>query len=876
MSASTSLRPVVIRSRQRLREGRAKAQVQHESGSQGILVSAKLADLYDDIVLDVWSDAIEPWENDRAVSGLALVAHGGFGRRDLAPYSDADLMLLATRGSEHLAKRVAADLTRDLVDAGIVVGFSIRLINEACQLAWQDPVIFTSLTESRLLSGSLHVYSKYFNALRHGAMRRQNRLIRDCVAARREERRKWGETNYLLRPNVKRSRGGLRDIQLIRWMGFARYGETDLEKLVKLGGLPEEDYRVLRKAAEFLMRVRNELHFREKKSQDVLDRSLQMEIAKAWGYPGEEGKLPVEQFMQDYFENTRSVRYASAFFAEDSLTQPWIHHLLERVFSRTISEQIRMGPTHIWVPDAHLETFVSSLADVLRLMFLANQHRRRITHRTWQAIRQAMQERPPSIPSANSIGAFLSLMSSPGRLAELLRRLHELKIIEQFIPAFERTRGLLQFNAYHKYTVDVHCIRSVEAATDLEEQPTAMGRRYRRLKDKGLLHLALLIHDVGKGYEEDHCVVGARIALETAERLGLDRASTETLHWLVQQHLLVNVIAFRHDLSDPQIVLSFAAEVGSIRRLELLIVHAVADLQAVGPDVLTDWKLNLIEELYVRTRRYFDTGNLPGSEDDPEIDLIRADVQKRLRKKKAPESCFDLLQSLPLSLMTRSEPEPLADQLRDVIEQLSSKNESICLACFDPVFSAMRYTVVRRESHQSIGTFARATGAFTTAGLSILRAQIETVGEDLAWDDFWVSDPLYPECPPAGRVEEIRERVRTLLDSPDQPLPAHPRRWSTRNREGDQVNVLPTKVRFDNDTVDRFTIVSVFAYDEVGLLYRVASAFADQNVVLHFAKIDTHLDQVADVFYVSERDGSKVLDPDRMARIENALLTETR
>ncbi|MFG0262893.1 MAG: [protein-PII] uridylyltransferase, partial [Novipirellula sp. JB048] len=247
-----------------------------------------------------------------------------------------------------------------------------------------------------------------------------------------------------------------------------------------------------------------------------------------------------------------------------------------------------------------------------------------------------------------------------------------------------------------------------------------------------------------------------------------------------------------------------------------------------------------------------------------------------LQSRAAPSGGFELLQSMPLSLLTRSEPEPLADQICDVVAELDSKDESICLACFDPVFSAMRYTVVRREPQQSIGTFARATGALTTAGLSILRAQIETVGEDLAWDDFWVVDPLYPDCPPTDRVQEIRERVCRLLDSPDQPLPAHPRRWATRSQEGDRVNLLPTKVTFDNDTVDRFTIVSVFAYDEVGLLYRIASAFAEQEIVLHFAKIDTHLDQVADVFYVSQRDGSKVLDSDRMAAIEHALLTATR
>jgi len=876
MSKSTFLREVVLRCRDRLRDGRAKAKAQHDSGSQGILVSARLADLYDDIVLDVWNDATEEFASNHAIGGIALVAHGGFGRRDLAPYSDADLMLLTTRQSELLANKVAANLTRNLVDSGIQTGFSIRLPKEACSLAWTDPVIYSSLTESRLLAGSLQLYSDYFHALRRGAMRREKRVIADVIAARREERKKWGDTNYLLRPNVKRSRGGLRDIQLIRWIGFALYGETDLERLVKLGGLPEEDYRVLRRAAEFLLRVRNEIHFRETKSQDILDRAMQLDIAKAWGYPGEEGKLPVEQFMQDYFDNTRSVRYASGFFADDARTQPMLHHLLERSLSRKISDNIRMGRNHIWVPAKALPKFAASLPDVLRLMFLANQHRRRISHQTWQAIRLAMQERPQSLPDAESIGAFLSLLSQPFHLAELLRRLHELRIIEQFIPAFKRTRGLLQFNAYHKYTVDIHCIRAVEAAADLNEDPSPMGNRYRRLNDKGLLHLALLIHDIGKGYDEEHCVVGARIALETAKRLGLDPASTETLHWLVLKHLIVNVAAFRHDLSDPQIVLAFAAEVGSIRRLELLIVHAVADLQAVGPDVLTDWKSSLIEDLYRRTRRYFDTGNLPGSEDDPEIEKIQSSVRERLKAKKAPASCFELLNNMPLSLLTRSEPEQLSEQLRMIAEKLDNHSGSICLAQFDPSLSAVRYTVVRKEPKQSIGTFARATGAFTTAGLSILRAQIETVGDEIAWDDFWVNDPDHPDCPPASTIMDICQRVCELLDSPDQPMPSQKRKWSTKVFESQEVNVLPTKVTFDNDTVDRFTIVSFFAYDEVGLLYRVASAFVACEVVLQFAKIDTHLDQVADVFYVSDREGNKILDDERKARIERTLLSATK
>ncbi len=867
------MRPVVIRCRERLREGREKVREQHDAGMPGMQVSTRLADLYDDVVLDVWLEATREYVADERLGGLSLVAHGGFGRRDLAPYSDADLMLLTTKRSERLAQIVVGDLMRDLVDAGLQPGFSIRAPDEACQLSWNDPVIFSSLTESRLLAGSLQLYSKFFYALRQGAMRRRSRLIRDVVAARREERRKWGETNYLLRPNVKRSRGGLRDIQLIRWIGFARYGETDLERLIKLGVLPEEDYRQLRAAYAFMLRLRNELHFREKKSQDILDRSTQMEIAESWGYKGTEGVLPVEQFMQDYFDNTRNVRYAAAFFADDSRGRPLVGRIVERVFSRMVDDNIRMGPTHIWVPPAALEKFASSLPDVLRLMSLANQHRRRISHRTWQAIRVAMQERPPTPPDEESIGAFLSLLSRPGRLASLLRRLHELRVIEQLIPEFKRTRGLLQFNAYHKYTVDAHSIRAVEAATDLQTDTSGMGRRYRRLDDKGLLHLALLIHDIGKGYEEEHCIVGARIAKKVAKRLNLDAASAETLEWLVLKHLAVNVIAFRHDLSDPEIVLSFAAEVGSIRRLELLVVHTVGDLVAVGPGVATDWKMNLIEDLYKRTRRYFDSGNLPGSPDDPEIESKREKIRQRLVSDSASEACHQLLEKFPLSLLTRGKPDQLADEICHVSGRLAEGATSICTSWFDPKWKTMRYTVIHREQEKSIGTFARATGALNSAGLTIMRAQIETIGDELAWDDFWVEDPDFPEEPPDHRSDEICSSVCHLLDALDEPLPAYRRTWTTQDsREPDSVNVLPKKVVFDNETVDRYTIVSFFAYDEVGLLYRIATALAEQQLVLHFAKIDTHLDQVADVFYVSERDGSKLLDAERRQQVRESLL----
>jgi [protein-PII] uridylyltransferase len=628
---------------------------------------------------------------------------------------------------------------------------------------------------------------------------------------------------------------------------------------------------MIRRAYEFLIRLRNELHFRENRAQDVLDRPTQLEIADAWGYQGRDGMLPVEVFMQTYFDVTRDVRYVSRFFADDNRTRPWMRRSIERLTSKQIGEGIRMGSTHIWVVNSELERFAKDLPRVLRFMSLANHHNRRIAHRTWQTIRHAMFERELSRPDAESIGAFLSLMSRGARLAPLLRRLHELRIIEQLIPDFRRARGLLQFNAYHKFTVDEHCIRAVEVATDFAEDQSAMGRRYRRLKDKTLLHLALLIHDIGKGYDEDHCVVGARIARRTGERLDLDESSIEILEWLVLKHLVVNTVAFRHDLNDPEIVLAFAKEVGSIRRLELLIVHAVADLAAVGPGVLTDWKLKLIEDLYLRTRRFFETGDLQADHDEMVVE-VREQIAQQMEDQPAESSCHTLLARAPLSMLRRGIPEDLARQFIDVGRALDQGEQSLCLSHYDPIPSATRYVVIHRQGDCRVGVFARVTGALMSCGLSILRAEIDTLG-DVIWDEFWVNDPDFPEEPSSGRTQMVAERVKELLETPDAPLPPRRNTWSTsQGKRSDLVNVLPTKVDIDNDTLERYTILSFFAYDQTGLLYRIASKLSELNLELHFAKIDTHLDQVADVFYVTEADGNQLTETRRQTEVRDALL----
>ncbi|QEG42930.1 [protein-PII] uridylyltransferase [Roseimaritima ulvae] len=867
-----SLRPAVIQARERLKAGRERIRQHHQSGVAGVQVCTALTDLVDSVILSLWQATVESYADDEALSQAVLVAHGGFGRRDLAPYSDVDLMVVPKTGDSEALQPVASQFTRDIVDAGLQLGFTIRTQTEACRWAWKDATVFSSLAESRLLAGSLQTFQRYFHSLRKGSQRRQQRLIQSVDAARRDERQKWGETNYLLRPNVKRSRGALRDIQLIRWIGFASYGETDLARLVRLGDFPEDDFNRVRAAYSFMLQLRNELHFASGKNQDVLDRASQLDIARRWGYVDHDNHLPVEWFMKDYFEHSRNVRYAVSHFLATTRRNPLLTRSADRMFSKAVDKDIRLGPYHIWVKDRHLQAFARDLPSVLRLMDYANRYQRRIAHRTWEEIRNAMMEQPIGPLDVETGRQFISLLSRPGRLPSLLRRLHELRILEKLIPAMHRARGMLEFNQYHKYTVDAHSIRAVEAATRFDQDESLAGEVYRGLKDKRLLHLALLMHDLGKGYEEEHSQVGYRIALETCPRLGLDQDATETVAKLILLHLTMNNTSSQHDLSDPEIVSRFAATVGSMRMLDLLLIHSMADMKAVGPGVLTDWKRRLLEELYVRTRQYFDSGHLPGEMDEA-TQTKREEIRHRLRATAGSEAVLQrsetLLASLSALMLQRRDADTLAQQV-SAVAQLD-EHSSLCWCRSLDEQEATEYTLVRAEQSAIRGLFARAAGTFTAQGLGILRAEVATLQPDIAWDTFVIKNPTTVE----GQAQQPQVICNTLcqaIDSEHTPKLNFPRVWKSTAAGQEAVMLLPTRVTFDNETFDKYTVLSLFAYDRPGLLYSIAQTLSDESLLVHFAKISTHLDQVMDIFYVTDREGQQVTSQARQDAVRAALI----
>ncbi|HTN76926.1 MAG TPA: HD domain-containing protein, partial [Pirellulaceae bacterium] len=633
MSTNISgLRPSVIAAKERLAQGRAKLRRQHDTGSPGVQVCTLMCDLLDGVVLDLYEASLQELGSDgpRVAARVAIVAHGGFGRRDVAPYSDVDLMLLIEPGSEKDVEPLARKLSQSIFDCGLVLGFSVRTPQQACQLALGDATICTALSESRLLTGSVQLFTTFANRFRRQVNRRVGSLLTAIEVSRRDEWKQHGGTVNLLEPNIKRSRGGLRDYQLVRWIGFVRFGIADCDALHRAGHLSKIDFQRLRNARDFLLRLRNELHFHAGKAHDLLDKNDQLRVAEKFGYTGDAAILPVERFMREYFEHTNEVRNVAAHVITAARPRTPLLELLGPLVSHQVERDFRVGPLHIKATSRGLKKVTADLDQILRLMSLANLYSKRIDQDTWEAIRQAMASRGDLPVTPEAIQRFLDLLAQPGNVSEQLRSLHELRVLEKIIPAMSHARCLMQFNAYHKYTVDEHSIRAVKAVTEFAHDSGPLGEAYRNLKQKRTLHLALLLHDLGKGFVEDHSEVGKRIATETGRRLGLSLRETETLELLVWKHLSMAHLAFRRDLHDEQLVVRFAVEIGSPELLQMLYLLTAADLAAVGPGVLNQWKLELLTDLYRRTMRHL-TGDSPttASRDAPQRkrDELRALVK---------------------------------------------------------------------------------------------------------------------------------------------------------------------------------------------------------------------------------------------------------
>jgi [protein-PII] uridylyltransferase len=870
MSQTPSFHPAVLAAREKLASGHQRMQAQHERGSPGIQVCAGLTALVDEVLLDLYRAALDELPTDsQLASQVVLVAHGGYGRRRMAPFSDVDLMLLCEPLIRDQLAPLAQLLTQFVFDAGLQLGLATRTAREAWELAGRDVEVLTSLAESRFLVGSEALFQRYLEGLRRRTLRRSRSLVASISQARKEERAGWGDTVYLLRPNVKRSRGTLRDIQLIRWVGFTLYGQPSPEQLMRQGRLSTEDCRQLREALEFLLRLRNEMHFHANRAQDELDLAEQVRIAEKFGYEGDENLFPMEQFMRQYFEHTSQVRYIGTHFLAAVGNRNRLGRILGPILRRKIGDGLWLSPLQIGANAADLPAICQDPARIMQLLETANRLNRRIDHVTWQTIRQSLPAAPASSLAPETAARFMDLLSRGAQLGTILRHLHELRVLERILPPMTHARCLLQFNEYHKYTVDEHTIRAVEVAASFSKHPGPVGEAYRGFKQKRLLHLALLMHDLGKGYKEDHSEVGRRLARETAETLPLNDWEKETLEFLVHKHLVMSHTAFRQNVNDPDTIVRFAAEVGSTDLLQALYILTCADLAAVGPGVLNAWKEELLADLYRRTRRQL-TGDRGSYQSGEWAHKRRTAIRELATKQGCLADIDEMLDSVPNDLLAS---QAAADLLSDLLELRQAPPHGIAIwSRLVPQRNVVQYIVGSTEQNMA-GIFHRLTGALSSQRNSIMGAEIHRLADSLVLDRFFVEDGDFPDGTPSiERRQQVEQAMLDVVENRDQPVPAIRPTWQpSLGPRAKDFNPLPTRVSIDNETSSDFSILTVFAYDRMGLLHEITRTLYRLELEVRVARIATYLDQVVDVFYVTDRAGLKVEDAEQVKLIRRSV-----
>jgi len=661
----------------------------------------------------------------------------------------------------------------------------------------------------------------------------------------------------------------LRDTQLLRWIGFARYGNAEPDRLQLRGVITPEDNRALRKASEFLLRLRNEMHFHGGKRADLLDRCDQLRIAEVFGFEGTEARSPVEQFMQEYFHRTNDVSNIVNRFAAAARSSAVWTHAIAPLLSHQVERNYRVGPLQISATRRGHDRLRGNLAEILRLAQLACQYDKGISYDTTETFLESSGQVPDEL-APEVATRFLTLMEQTTRLGSMLRLLHKTRVLEQVIPHFQRARNLLQFNEYHQYTVDEHCLRAVAAATDFLHEKSELGRVYRKIKKKGILHLALLIHDLGKGQVEDHSLVGLKIAVQTARRLRLSAGDTEALKFLVHRHLKMSHLAFRRDTSDEQVVVQFSVEVGAPELLRMLFVLTAADFCAVGPDVWNSWKADVLANLYQRTMQHL-TGDGAASRPHEWLKERRDDLRALLQRELDVHWFTRQVSALPAAYLMNAPPEQIADELREL--KALPLDRATALGRYLPKSKTVEYTV---GAHEDItpGIFHKLTGAATRQGLQILSAEINTLAEGLVLDRFVVHDPDHDDCPPAERIAHVCRALISCLEQPGEEVQRYRRVWQFGSTpESTALSAMPTRVRTDNSTSSMATILDIFTADKPGLLYAITYTIFQLGLSVQLAKIATYLDQVVDVFYVTDTSGKKIEDEGRLQEIRERLLS---
>ncbi|MCX7407784.1 MAG: [protein-PII] uridylyltransferase [Planctomycetales bacterium] len=853
-----------------------------EQGATGAQTSGYQSELFDEFVVWVLTEALNKLEPSlRALieSQSGLLAVGGTGRGELCPHSDLDLLFLSTPAIAEQFDSFTGQVKRDLWDSGLSLGASVRTISDSIRWAKQDPKFATSLVDVRPLWGVASLGEQLVAQFQRSVKSRARQFIAEAVTARDTERAEQSTTTQQLEPDVKRSLGALRDLHLIRWVGFATHGTGNLDSLRLHGAINKDDSRRLLHAHEFLTSLRINLHLSADKEQDVLSRDDQLRISRERKIEPLAGQAPVERFMQEYFQHSTAVASIARRFVASTQSASWTDRLVQYLTAYRIDDIYHVGRETLDVPRKHRPAVCGSLEGVLKLFLTAVRCRVRVAPALLELIRTQQLQAPGQL-SAEASQSFLALLKNSGTLGQALRDLHDTGVMEAVLPCWGHIRCLLQFNQYHHFTVDEHTLRAIEAAEGFAADDGPLGQAYREIHHKELLHLALLLHDAGKGFEEDHSEVGRRLAHDAALRLGLPDHQRELVMMLVHRHLQMADLALRRDIGDRAILLKFSHDVGSADALRMLFVLTAADISAVGPGTWNHWKAELTTTLYDRTMLWL-SGKSHLFDEATRLQQIEQEIighlcpgtsGKRDDGTPSHESAelSRRLQLCPAHYLLETPSERIAADLRVV--RTRRPDEIHVEAQYDAENKTVEYRVILHED-LAAGCFHKVSGALSAKRLEILTASICTMQDGVIVDAWRVRDDDHAGAIPDFRIEEVATVIRRVLrgETDVETLLKSRGRFAVKATSG-PVSDLPLRVVIDNESSDRYTVLDVFAHDRPGLLYAMTRAVYELELSVVQAKIATHFDQVLDIFFVTDNAGRKIQDGTRLTAIRDELL----
>ncbi|MBI5582940.1 MAG: [protein-PII] uridylyltransferase [Deltaproteobacteria bacterium] len=854
-----------------LLEQRQKLQERHERGETGLAVAGWHASFIDVFIISVFNslEIRSQLSRGKDEPECVVLGLGGFGRKELSPFSDIDLLFLFPQKMDPSSEEIIRKILYPFWDVGYEVGYTVQSLEECLQMAETDFSFLTSLLDLRRVTGNPSLFQALKSEISRRLKGESGKHWQEWIVAESEKRHhRYGDSAFFLEPHLKEGLGGLRDIHLLLWLGKALYDAPDFYSLEKVGLLTWDDRRSLSAAQNYLLRLRHQLHYPTGRKNDRLSFEYQAALASWLEASGQEGILPVESFMREVYQHLQDVHIIHQNFFERlaELRHPGGK---ER---RPLEPGVYVEDGRIYLESARI--LIDRPAMLMKLFWYALKEQVSLSQETIRLLKQCLFLIDDSFQRSPEVSRLFLEIISDGKISRaLLESLLQTGLLTRYLPELEPTICRTQFDTYHVYTVDMHLLltlvelKKIGQGAYLKEEPLLYGL-WGEVPDFPALFLAALLHDIGKGVGRGHARQGARLIPWIAGRINLTPEAAKTVGFLVEHHLLLSEAAQLRDLNDEELIIRLAQIVQDPGRLKMLYLLTYADALATSFRAWNNWKSMLVRELFFKLLRILEQGELGTGQVRETLAANQEEILRRSTPEMPRKEAQSLLAGMPAAYLLSVPPEKAAGHLKllrdldgqPLVWSLEKKEEivELFICC-----------------HDRPGLFSRLTGVLSLNGINILGAQIFTRPDKIALDIFQVQPPLDPLF-----EEETWGKVHQQFLKAIQGKLSLDYRLAEKKPSPLLATGLPpapeSRVVTDNQGSDFYTILEVYTQDRLGILYTITKALFEAEINIHYAKISTKVDQVVDVFYLTDVEGQKIWDEEQIEEIKQAILFAIR